>query len=243
MTIVAGKTHIIYVDGTNAVDVFFLKDIVEDTTPQLGADLDANGNNILIDNGNFIGDENGAEQIKFATTASAVNELTATNAATGNGPEISATGGDTNIDLNISPKGTGRVVLGAGSVQQLVEKTTVAATAASGTINFDVVTQAVIYYTSNSSGNWTLNIRGDGSNSLDSIMDTGQTISIAHMVTNGGTGYYNSAVQVDGSSVTPEWQFGAPSAGNANSVDVYQYSVIKTGAATFKVFASQTQFT
>lgn len=80
--------------------------LVDDTTPQLGGNLDANGNNILIDNGNFIGDENGLEQIKFATTASAVNELTITNAATGNGPILEATGDDTNIDLNINTKGT-----------------------------------------------------------------------------------------------------------------------------------------
>lgn len=83
-----------------------ISNVVEDSSPQLGGNLDANGNNILIDNGNFIGDENGLEQIKFATTASAVNEITVTNAATGNGPTIESTGGDTNIDLNIKSKGT-----------------------------------------------------------------------------------------------------------------------------------------
>jgi hypothetical protein len=83
-----------------------ISNIVEDTSPQLGGNLDANGNNILIDNGNFIGDENGLEQIKFATTASAVNEITVTNAATGNGPTIESTGDNTDIDLNIKSKGT-----------------------------------------------------------------------------------------------------------------------------------------
>ena len=238
-----GKTVLVFSDGTNVVDVFFMKDLVEDTTPQLGGNLDANGNNILIDNGNFIGDENGLEQVKFATTASAVNELTVTNAATGNAPEISATGGDTNVDLNLTPKGIGRVALGAGSIQQTTEKTTISATAASGTVNFDAITQAVLYYTTNASGNWTLNIRADGSNTLNSIMDIGETLTVAHMVTNGGTAYYNSAVQVDGSAVTPEWQGGsAPDAGNTDSVDIYSYSVVKTADATFTVFASQTQF-
>ena len=238
-----GKTVLVYSDGTNVNDVFFLKDVVEDTTPQLGGDLDANGNNILIDGGSSINDENDLEQIKFATTASAVNEFTVTNAATGNAPELSATGDDTNIDLNITPKGIGRVTLGAGKIEQIAEKATVSATAATGTVNFDVTTQAVLYYTTNASANWTLNIRGDGTNSMNSIMDTGESITIAHLVTQGGTAYYNSAVQVDGSSVTPEWQGGAaPSAGNVNSVDVYSYTVIKTGDATFTVFASQTQF-
>jgi len=238
-----GKTVLVYSDGTNVNDVFFLKDVVEDTTPQLGGDLDANGNNILIDGGNSINDENDLEQIKFATTASAVNEFTVTNAATGNAPELSATGDDTNIDLNVTPKGIGRVVLGASAIQQVAEKATISATAATGTINFDVITQAVLYYTTDASGNWTLNIRGDGTNSMNSIMDIGESVTIAHLVTQGGTGYYNTAVQVDGSSVTPEWQGGsAPSGGNANSVDSYAYTVIKTADATFAVFAAQTQF-
>ena len=244
VTIVAGKTHVIYVDGTNAVDVFFLKDVVEDSTPQLGGDLDANGNNILIDGGNSINDENDAEQIKFATTASAVNEFTVTNAATGNAPEVSATGGDTNIDLTLTPKGIGRVTLnGGGKIQQLAEKITNTATAATGTVNYDVLTQAVLNYTTNASGNWTLNIRGDGSNTLNSIMDTGESLTVAHIVKQGGTAYYNSAVQVDSSSVTPEWQGGeAPSEGNINSLDTYTYTIIKTGDATFTVLAALTQY-
>lgn len=74
-------------------------------------------------------------------------------------------------------------------------------------------------------------------------MSTGESISVAFLVTNGGTAYYNSAVQVDGSSVTPKWQGGtAPSSGNASSVDIYTYTVVKTGSATFTVFASQTRF-
>jgi len=244
VTIPEGKTVIVFSDGTNVVDVFFLKDVVEDTTPQLGGNLDANGNNILIDSTNFIGDENGNEQIKFATTASAVNEISVTNAATTNPPSVSATGGDTNIDLNLTPKGIGRVTFnGAGKIQQLAEKVTNSATAATGTVDYDVITQAVLNYTTDASGNWTLNIRGDASNSLDSIMDTGESITVAHLVQQGGTAYYNSAVTIDGSSVTPEWQGGAaPTAGNASSIDVYTYTVIKTGSATFTVLASQTQF-
>jgi hypothetical protein len=74
-------------------------------------------------------------------------------------------------------------------------------------------------------------------------MDTGESITIAHIVKQGSTPYYNSAVQVDGSSITPEWQGGsAPSAGNASSLDVYSYTIIKTGSATFTALASQTQF-
>ena len=103
-------TKMIYSDGTNVVDTAFTE-LSSDKSPQLAADLDANGNNILIDNGNSINDENDLEQIKFATTASAINELTVKNAAAGNAPEVSSTGDDTNIDLKITPKGSGNVVL------------------------------------------------------------------------------------------------------------------------------------
>jgi hypothetical protein len=219
-------------------------DIVSDLSPQLGADLDANGNNILIDNGNSINDENDNEQIKFVTTASAVNEITATNAATGNAPNISATGGDTNVDLNLTPKGIGRTTFnGQGKIQSVAEKVTTEATAATGTVNYDVLTQAVWNFTTDASANWTLNIRGDGSNTLNAIMDAGESITVAHIVSQGGTAYYNSAVQIDGSAVTPKWQGGAaPSAGNASSLDTYNYTIIKTADATFTVLASQTQF-
>jgi hypothetical protein len=88
-----------------------ISNVVEDTSPQLGANLDTNSHNILIDDAHFIGDENGNEQIIFQTTASAVNQFDITNAATGNSPELSATGGDTNISLKITPKGSGQVLL------------------------------------------------------------------------------------------------------------------------------------
>jgi hypothetical protein len=98
-----------------------ISNLVEDTSPQLGGDLDTNSANILIDDAHFIADENGNEQIIFQTTSSAVNQFDVTNAATGNPPSIKATGGDSNIDFNISAKGTGHVtVLGdtnSGAIQ------------------------------------------------------------------------------------------------------------------------------
>ena len=88
-----------------------ISNIVEDTSPQLGANLDTNSHNILIDDAHFIGDENGNEQIVFQTTSSAVNQIEVTNAASGSGVQIASTGGDTNIDLKLLPKGSGKVVM------------------------------------------------------------------------------------------------------------------------------------
>jgi hypothetical protein len=131
----------------------------------------------------------------------------------------------------------------AMGIENAAELATVSATAATGTINFDITTQAVLYYTTNASGNFTLNFRASSGTSLNSAMNTGDSVTVAFLNTNGGTAYYNSAVQVDGSSVTPKWQGGtAPSSGNASSIDVYVYTIVKTASATFTVAASQTRF-
>lgn len=125
------------------------------------------------------------------------------------------------------------------------EKVTVSATAATGTINYDITTQSVLYYTTNASANWTTNLRASSGTTLDATMSTGESITVAFLVTQGTTAYYNSAVQVDGttSGVTTKWQGGtAPTSGNVSSIDAYVYTVIKTGSATFTVLASQTQF-
>ena len=110
-------------DGTNP-DVIQIQtggDVVDDTSPQLGGDLDTNSFNIAFDDAHGINDENGNEQIVFQTTSSAVNQIDITNAATSNAPSIQATGGDSNISLKVGPKGTGLIeVLGAtnpGSIQ------------------------------------------------------------------------------------------------------------------------------
>jgi hypothetical protein len=123
------------------------------------------------------------------------------------------------------------------------ETITVSAIAATGTIQFDTLTQAVLYYTSNATANWGVNFRGNSGTTLNSVMSTGQSFSATFMVTQGATAYINNAVTVDGVAVTPKWLGGAaPAAGNPTSVDIYNYVIIKTASATFSVFASQSQF-
>lgn len=123
------------------------------------------------------------------------------------------------------------------------EITTVSATAATGTINFDAITQGVLIYTTNASANWTLNVRGDGTTSLNTLMATGETLTVAFIATQGSTAYYPTSFTIDGSAVTPKWQGGsAPTAGNASSDDAYIYAITKTGSATFRVYASQSKF-
>jgi hypothetical protein len=152
----------------------------------------------------------------------------------------------TSPTINTPTIATPTITGGTNSTSVLVspeERTTVAATAATGTVAFDASTQSVLYFTSNASANWTLNIRGNSGTTLNSILATGDAITVTHLVTQGSTAYYNSAVQIDGTSVTPKWQNGAaPSNGSTNSIDAYTYTIIKTASATYTVIASQSKF-
>lgn len=146
-------------------------------------------------------------------------------------------------NLSILAEYAGTINAPVLSLTNTGEVTTVSATAATGTINYDVITQSVLFYTTNASGNWTLNIRGNSSTSLNTFMATNQSITIAFLVTQGATPYYQSALTIDGNSVTPKWQGGsAPTAGNASGVDIYTITVVKTASATYSAFASLTQF-
>lgn len=157
------------------------------------------------------------------------------------GTDYVAPGTATTFTASQTFSGSSSVI--AAIFSDVAEIATVSATAATGTINYDVTTQNVIYYTSNASANWTVNFRASSGTSLNTAMSTGQAITVAFLVTQGSTAYYNNAVQVDGSSVTPKYQGGtAWAAGNASGIDVYTYTIVKTGSAAFTVFASQTQF-
>ena len=126
-----------------------------------------------------------------------------------------------------------------------IERTSVSTSAATGTVTIDVNTASTLYITASSTSNWVLNVRGDGSTTLNSLMTTGDAITVAFLATQGSTAYYNTSLQVDGttSGVTTEWQGGtAPAAGNVSGIDVYVYNIIKTASATFTVLASQTKF-
>ena len=174
-----------------------------------------------------------------AITGGTINGTTvgATTAAAGTFSTLTSSSGA------ISGSTVAATTFSASGATSIGETTTVAATVATGTVTYDVITQGVLYYTSNASSNWTMNFRGNGSTSLNTLMAVGETRAVTFLVTQGATPYYASAFQVDGNSVTPKWQGGiAPTSGNASSIDVYTFSIIKTASATFTVLASQTKF-
>ncbi len=168
----------------------------------------------------------------FLGTPSSANLISAITDETGSGSLVFGTAPTLTNALNINT-----ILRGPE------ERLTVSATAATGTIPLDVLTSGILYYTSNASANWTLNIRGDSGTTLNDALATNDSITVVFFVTNGATPYYQTGFQIDGSSITPKWQNGtAPAAGNANSIDIYSYTIIKTGNAAFTAFGSQTKF-
>lgn len=148
--------------------------------------------------------------------------------------------GNTAITVNANKS----VSFSAGSIVKNIQETAnISATAANGTVNVDILTSVVWYYTSNAAGNWVFNFRGDSTNTLDSVMSTGQSLTVAFLVQLGSTGYYSTGITIDGVANTPVWQGGAnPTSGSANVLDAYIYTIIKTSSATFKVLAQRISY-
>jgi hypothetical protein len=233
-------TKLVYLNGTDAVDL----GVVNLTAPQTLTNKTLTTPTLTSPIINEIDDSNGNEEIIFTATASAVNELTVANAATGNNPNITASGSDADVGINFTPKGTGAVTFnGTGKIQAVKEKVTVTAVASTGTINYDFLTQAVLYHTTVATGQFTINLRGSSSTSLTNMLSVGESVTGAFLNTN--TTFYVSTITIDGSStnVTLEYQGGsAPSAGNAG-IDVYSFTAIKTATTpAYTILASQTQF-
>jgi len=221
-----GAKTIVYTDGSTIFDVN--KDL---------ADIQATS---VTSNGAVSG-----TTITGSANVSGTNLVATANTVDmqGSAPNVIASGG-TNTDLLLSPKGYGVVTFnGGGKIQQVNEKVNTSATAATGTINFDALDGAIQNFTTNASANWTFNLRGNSSVTLNNYLDTGESITVAHIVPQGSSAYYANVIQIDGSTVTPKWQGGAaPSAGTANSTDTYTYTAIKTAANTYTVLAALTAF-
>ena len=126
-------------------------------------------------------------------------------------------------------------------IKGIEEDINVVASAATGTIDFDVDTASIWYYTSDASADFTLNFRFSSGVSLDTALATGDSITLVFLNTNGATPYYPDVIEIDGSAVTPKVP-AAISAGNASAIDAYSFTIIKTASATFTVLETQTKF-
>ena len=263
--ITATATELNILDGVTATATELnIMDGVTATTTELnlmdggstvGTTAVADGDGIVTNDGGTMRQTN---VTTFATYFS--NEITSmtslvTTGALNGGSITSGFGSIDNGSSTITTTGTitgGNVTLGSGGVADtsagelkitpVTEEGSVESST-SGTINVDCDSKGVIFFNVAQTANRTINFRGDGSTTLNAYMSDNDVITISVMMTQTGSAYYLNAVQIDGSSVTPEWQGGtAPSAGNANSVDVYSFTIFKTGSAAYTVLASQVQF-
>jgi hypothetical protein len=212
--------------------------------------------NNAVNNATFVSGatDNSTTQLSGGAIIVKDGGITASKLSTG-GPTWTSGGALTATSIQNTPVGSTTASTGAfttlsatgtTSIYEVVEKASLSGVALTGTVNFNVLDGSVVYYTANASANWTLNVRGDSSNTLNTVMATNDSVSIVVMATQGSTAYRpdtTTPLTIDGNAVTPKWAGGtAPTAGNANSVDIYTFTIIKTASATFSVFATQTKF-
>lgn len=151
------------------------------------------------------------------------------NILTANQPNITSVGNLTSL-----------TVVGTSTVQQIKEKVTPNATGAFSTINYDLLNQAIILHTANTTSNFTLNFRGNSTVTLDTMLSNNQSITCSFITPNGPSAYSATQIQIDGANVTPKWS--SIVAGTAAGTDIYTFNIIKTAPNTFSVFGSITGY-
>jgi hypothetical protein len=183
----------------------------------------------------------------FLTTGffQTLNSITSTSASTGaittqNGGGIGV-GGNLYVGNEFVVPGGGKIT--STGLAYLLEKANVVAASPATTVNVDLSTVSVMYWTGNAIGNVTANIRGNATQTLNSFLAVGQSVTAVLFFPNGASNYLVNTVKIDNTTLTPAYQGNAaPVLGNSNSIDIYSFTILKTADATYKVFASQTQF-
>ena len=183
----------------------------------------------------FVANASYANLATFATTANAVagsnvsgqvaNALVAGTVYTNAQPNITSVGTLTSL-----------TVAGITTIQEAIEKFTPNATGATGTINYDLLNQAIILNTANATANFTLNFRGNSSTALNSVLASNQSITCTFINTNGANAYFANNIQIDGSNITPIWS--SVVSGTINAKDVYTFNILKTASSTYTVLGS-----
>ena len=239
VTSVTGTTNEVTVSGTGtgpwtgAVTIGLPDDVTITNTLTVTGDLVVNGNTTTLNTSTLTVED---KNIVLANVATPTDTT-----ADGAGITIKGSSDKTMTWSNTTKSFTFNQGL---DIKQIIETVTANATAINANTTIDVLDGAVSFYTANVAANWTLNVRANSTTRLDAVMGTNDSMTIAYLATQlGSNTFYQSAMQIDGTAVTPKWQGGsAPSAGNATSIDLYAFTIIKTAANTYTVLGSQTQY-
>jgi hypothetical protein len=178
--------------------------------------------------------ESKATMFTSPTFTGTVSGITATTVGLGNVTN------ESKATMFTSPTFTGNVTL-----KSIIENTTTISSSPTASLNYDVLTQGVLYYTASNSTNFSLNFRGGSTITLNSALSVGQSITVVLMVTNGAVNaYYPNSYLIDGTPQTIKWQGGStPLGGNLSATDVYTFTIIKTTTVpNYTVLGAQTKF-
>ena len=132
---------------------------------------------------------------------------------------------------------------GVLNVFEIIEKATINTTPLTGTVNIDLLDNNVFYFTSNATGNWNINFRGNISTTLNDFLKDGESVTVAIITTQGSTPYYNNNVLIESNLISAKYYGGVKfNSGNTNSIDVYTYVIIKISSGNYTVLCSQSQY-
>ena len=188
-------------------------------------------------NGSSLSDNSVTEsKLETAFSTKVTNAYTSANNAYAKANTAVTNDGTITGNLTI---GTNLTVGGSLIVGETLEQINVSATAMAANLNFDILTQPILYLTSSATANCTVNFRGNSTITLESLMSTGQSITVSLLNTNSATAFKANNVQVDGVPITAKWAGGTPpSIGNAYYVDLYSFTIIKTASLNYTILAS-----
>lgn len=217
VTIATGETALLYLDGAGATASVVAIPLDSSAVTLTGTQTLTNKTLTAPKVGTSVNDTNGAELIKVTATSSAVNEVTLANAATGNNPTLSATGDDTNVGLNVTPKGTGQFDVTASFMTGIFSDK-VSALGNTGTSQTITSTNGQVF-TATLTGNCTFTLASANSNSNQATSFTliltndatpSRTVAFA-----GGTFLYpgGSVSRSTGANETDIWFFFSPDGG------------------------------
>jgi len=128
---------------------------------------------------------------------------------------------------------------GTSTVQQIKEKVQSNATGSTGTVNFDILSGAIFRKSTAATSNFTINIRGNSTVTLDSILSNNESITCTYLNQTGSPGYIANVIQIDGTTQTINYVTSYSTLPTINGIDAYTFNIIKVNPNSYVVLGSK----